>query len=604
MQGNLSGPDGHDNMGGALRAAINRFGDRRNSPSEKPSYFRPHFQDSRNLRLPFTLSAVAAAAIAWVAFSVAPTRANSQRPHFVDVVPRLAISYFTNNNFTGRKYFQQPMCGGVAILDFDNDGRMDIYFTNGAKFPELNKNDPSFYNCLLRNREDGTFKDVTAEVGLTGSQLDFCHGAAAGDFDNDGYTDLFICNTRKNTLYHNQGNGTFVDVTDRSGLGRTPQNTLSMQGAWFDYDNDGLLDLVLSNYTLWTPETDQQCFNGPAEVYCHPKIYVRVPHRLYRNLGDGKFEDVTEKSGFSKALGKGMGIGIADFNDDGSMDVFVANDTEPNFLYLNQGNGAFKEVGLLYGVAYNDMGTTVSAMGCDVKDYDNDGWVDIFYNNLMRQIWALFRNQRGKSFQYVSAATKILIMSGSRSGWSNGFIDYNNDGWKDLFSANGDVDNLVRESQQQDTMFENQDGKEFLDVTQEMGDDFLRTGFQRGSAFADLNNDGFMDIVVTSLNQKPRILVNSADNRNHWLLMRLIGHKSNRDAIGTKIKVTTPSGRTLYNHVTTSVGFLSSSDRRVHFGLGREASATSIELRWPSGLIQTLNNVPADQILTLEEPHN
>lgn len=537
-----------------------------------------------------------------IPFCAGQSGSTSRRPHFVDVAPRSPIPYITNNNFTGRKYFQQAMCGGVATLDFDNDGRMDLYFTNGAKYPELKKVDASFYNCLLRNLGDGTFKDVTTEAGLTGVQLDFCYGAAAGDFDNDGWTDLFVCSTKKNALFHNNGKGVFVDVTDQSGLGRTPPNTLSMQGAWFDYDNDGLLDLVLSNYTLWTPETDQRCANGLVEVYCHPKTYVRVPHRLYHNLGNGRFEDVTEKSGFGKSLGKGMGIGIADFNEDGWTDVFVSNDTEPNFLYLNRGDGTFKEVGLLWGVAYNDEGATVSAMGCDVKDFDNDGWVDIFYNNLMRQIWALFRNQRGRSFQYVSPATKILQMSGSRSGWSNGFIDYNNDGWKDLFSANGDVDDLIPAARQHDSIFENQNGREFLDVTREMGDDFLRVGFQRGSAFADLNNDGFMDIVVTSLNQKPRILINSADNGNNGLLLQLQGFKSNRDAIGAKIKVTTPSGRTLYNHVTVSVGFLSSSDRRVHFGLGNETKAASIEIRWPSGLSQTLTDVSADQILRVEEP--
>jgi hypothetical protein len=552
-----------------------------------------------------TISAIVAiTAVGWSARSRSESSNIAPRPHFVDVAPQAQVVYYTNNGYAGRKYFQQPMCGGVAVIDFDNDGQMDLFFTNGAELPTLKKATPSFYHCLLRNKGDGGFEDITKRAGLSGESLDYSYGVAAGDYDNDGWTDLFIANTGKNTLYRNNGDGTFTDVSDRSGLDQKPLNTLSIQGAWFDYDNDGSLDLVLSNYTLWTPQTDQQCFNGSTEVYCHPKVYVSVPHRLYHNVGAGRFEDVTEKSGFSRALGKGMGIGLADFNDDGWMDVFVANDTEPNFLYLNQGNGTFKEVGLLYGVAYNDTGATVSAMGCDVKDYDNDGWVDVFYNNLMRQIWALFRNQRGKSFQYVSPVTKILLMSGSRSGWSTGFIDYNNDGWKDLFSANGDVDSLTQELRQQDTMFENQDGREFLDVTQEMGNDFLRIGFQRGSAFADLNNDGFMDIVVTSLNQKPRILVNSADNRNHWLLMRLIGHKSNRDAIGAKIKVTMPSGRTLYNHVTTSVGFLSSSDRRVHFGLGKETGVTSIELRWPSGLTQTLNNVPADQILTLEEPHN
>lgn len=547
------------------------------------------------------------AAVAWISVSI-PLQAGQvssapSRPRFADIAPRSQIPYTTKNHYTGRKYFQQSMCGGVAILDYDNDGRMDIYFANGAKYPELKKEDASYFNCLVRNQGDGTFKDVTAETGLSGSQLDFCHGVAAGDYDNDGWTDLFVCSTRRNALYRNRGDGKFLDVTEQSGLGRTPPNTLSMQGAWFDYDNDGLLDLVLSNYTLWTPEMDQRCSNGRVEVYCHPKTYVRVPHRLYHNLGSGRFEDVTEKSGFGKALGKGMGIGIADFNEDGWTDVFVANDTEPNFLYLNRGDGTFREVGLLWGVAYNDEGATVSAMGCDVKDFDNDGWVDVFYNNLMGQIWALFRSQRGRSFQYVSPATKILQMSGSRSGWSNGFIDYNNDGWKDLFSANGDIDDLESNARQHDTMFENQNGKEFLDVTQAMGADFLRVGFQRGSAFADLNNDGFMDIVVTSLNQKPRILLNSADNASHWLLVQLTGKKSNRDAMGAKIKVTTPSGRTLYNHVTVSVGFLSSSDRRVHFGLGKETSAASIEIRWPSGLLQTLANVSADQVLKLEEPH-
>ena len=494
------------------------------------------------------------------------------------------------------------MCGGIAILDYDNDGKMDIYFTNGAKLPELKKEDPSFHHSLLRNLGDGTFEDATERAGLAGSHLDFSYGVAAGDYDNDGHTDLFISNTRKNTLYRNSGDGSFVDVTESSGLGQKPPDTLSVQAAWFDYDNDGLLDLVLSNYTLWTPETDRRCAAGDIEVYCHPKTYVRVPHRLYHNLGAGRFEDVTDKSGFGNALGKGMGIGIADFNEDGWTDVFVANDTEPNFLYLNQGNGTFKEVGLMYGVAYNDMGATVSAMGCDVKDYDNDGWVDVFYNNLMRQIWALFRNLRGKSFQYVSPASKILTLSGSRSGWSNGFIDYNNDGWKDLYSANGDVDNLEPYSPQHDTIFENLDGRQFIDVSREMGGDFLRIGYQRGSAFADLNNDGFLDIVVTSFNQKPRILFNSAGNGNNWLQLKLAGSKSNRDAIGAKIKLTTPSGRTLYNHVTASVGFMSSIDRRVHFGLGREEKAAAVEIRWPSGIVQTLTDILANRILEVEEP--
>jgi len=492
------------------------------------------------------------------------------------------------------------MCGGVAIFDFDNDGRMDIFFTNGAQIPEMKKTNPSYYNCLLKQQPDGTFEDVTAKAGLQGENLDFNFGVAVGDYDNDGYEDLFICAAGRNTLYHNNGDGTFTDVTKLSGIGTKPPDTLSVAAAWFDYDNDGLLDLIVSNYTYWTPQTDLRCTMGTAEYYCDPRRYKNVPHRLYHNLGHGKFEDVTEKSGLAKSPGKGMGISIADFNDDGWPDIFIANDTEPNSLFINLKNGKFEEKGLEMGVGYDENARTGSSMGSDAKDFDNDGRVDIFYNNLRQQIWQLLKNN-GDQFAYAYSS-KMQTLSSPHSGWSNGFIDYNNDGWKDIYSANGDVDQVNESSPEHDTMFENVDGKTFIDVSDDMGKDFLRRGFQRGSAFGDLNNDGSLDIVVTSLNEKPRILMNTADSGNHWLTLSLTGHKSARDAIGAKVKVTTASGRVLYNHVSVSVGFMSSSDKRVHFGLGLESKVSSVEIKWPSGIKQLLKDVAADQFLKIDEP--
>jgi hypothetical protein len=536
---------------------------------------------------------------------IEPSAPQSKKPAhwFTDVAVRSSFSYRTNNNFTGRKYFPQPMCGGVAAIDYDNDGRMDLFFTNGAHLPELVKTTPDFYNCLLRNRGDGTFEDVTAKAGLTGSGLGFCFGVAVADYDNDGFDDIFICNAGANTLYHNNGNGTFTDVTAASGLNHKGENVLSVGAAWFDYNNDGLLDLIVTNYTVWTPQADKTCrMDEKHEEYCSPTVYKSVASNLYRNLGNGRFEDVTEASGLGKALGKGMGISVADFNGDGWMDIFVANDTEPNFLFINQHDGTFKESGLEFGVAYNSQGDTVSGMGCDAADFNNDGWIDIVYNDLSGQVFGLMKNESGKAFTDATWTSKLGTLTRTLSGWSIGFIDFDNDGWKDIYSADGDVDNLAANSRQHDTMFRNINGKTLVDVTETMGPDFAFTGYQRGAAFVDLNNDGFMDLVITSLGERPRILMNNALNDNHWILFNLVGRVSNRNGIGAFIKVVTASGRALYSHVSPSVGFMSSSDRRAHFGLGAESRIDRVEIRWPSGLVQHIANPPADAILHVEEP--
>lgn len=537
----------------------------------------------------------------WLVVMSQGVGAQPPKPQFTDVAARSTFSYVTRNDFRQRKYFIQPLAGGVAILDYDNDGRMDVFLTNGAELPSLRK-PAAFANALLRNAGGGVFEDRSVAAGVTGGSTGYHIGAAAGDYDNDGDTDLFLANAGPNTLLRNNGNGTFTDVTGSAGLGK-PANTLSVGAAWFDYDDDRLPDLVVSDYTFWTPDTDHRCVDGmKREIYCSPTRYVSVPNRLYRNRGNGTFEDVTDRSGLGGAAGKGMGVSIADVNGDHRPDIFIVNDTERNFLFINQGGGRFREQGAIFGISYNGDGNTVNGMGSDAKDFNNDGVIDLFYNDLATQVFALFAGDRGTSFRYVSFPTGLGRLSYRFGGWGAGFIDYDNDGWKDLYSANGDVDYLGDNASQSDTMFRNLDGKTFADASTAMGADFRRRGFHRGSAFVDLNDDGALDIVVTGLNERPRVLVNAGTPRADWLVLDLQGTRSSRDAVGAKVTLTTASGRVLHNHVSVSTGLMSSSDRRVHFGLGAEGAVVSVSIRWPSGQVQALTGVKANQVLRVREP--
>ena len=502
------------------------------------------------------------------------------------------------------------MVAGVALLDYDNDGYLDVYFVNGAAIPSLKKESPVYWNRLYHNNHDGSFTDVTEKAGVAG--VGYGMGAAVGDFDNDGWPDIYVVNVTKNQLFRNNHDGTFTDVTDKAGVGGgilDGKKMWSVSAAWVDYNNDGLLDLFVSNYCTWEVNKDPFCGPNPkTRAYCHPNNYANLPDELYRNNGDGTFTDVSAETGISKHLGKGMGVAIADYDGDGFMDIFVANDNRPNFLFHNIGGKRFEEVGLENGVAYAQSGSAISGMGADFKDIDNDGRPDIWHTAVENESFPLFQNRGDGQFWERTFQTHLL---GTRdmSGWSNGVFDFDNDGWKDLFVARGNVlDNVAmfsaRRYEEPNAVFRNLGNGKFQDVSAEGGPDFQKAAAHRGVAFGDMDNDGRIDAVVTVLNGKAQYFHNISQNGNHWILLKLTGRKSNRMGIGAQIRVTTGNGLKQYNEVTTAVGYACSSDSRVHFGLGAEKTIREIEIKWPSGIRQTLENIAADQILPVQEPAN
>ncbi len=525
---------------------------------------------------------------------------------FENTISGSKIKFVLRNSVTPQRYTIETMTGGVALFDYNNDGLLDIFFTNGAALPSFDKSDPAYWNRLYRNNGDGTFTDVTESAGLKGKC--YSMGVAAGDYDNDGYVDLYVAGYNCNQLFHNNGDGTFTDVTEKAGVtGIIPKvgKAWSVTAGWIDYNNDGHLDLFVVNYLSYNLKTATLCVDQGHPAYCSPVDFLGTPNILYRNNGDGTFTDVSEQSHISQYIGKGMGVSFADYDNDGFTDIFVSNDTFQNYLLHNNGDGTFTEVGVLAGVAYNGFGNAVAGMGTDFRDIDNDGRPDIFETAMFGEGFPIYHNLGDGQFEDVSGAAGLTRYASHLTAWGAGIFDFDNDGLKDLFTSDSDIlDNSMELAHRpyalQDGIFRNRGNLIFEDLSAEAGASFTVPAAHRGVAFGDLNNDGKIDAVVAVMNGLPEIMMNRSRNANHWILLALVGTKSNRDGLGARVKITTASG-SQYNQVTTAVGYNSSSDKRVHFGLGPAANIDRIEIAWPSGIKQVLTNVKADQILTVKE---
>jgi len=485
------------------------------------------------------------------------------------------------NGATGKKQLIETMIAGTAVLDFDHDGWPDIYICNGAGNP----------NALLRNNHDGTFTDVAAKAGV--EARGYSMGVAAADFDNDGYVDLFVTGVHSSHLFHNRGNGTFEEL-------EFPQDgKWAVSAAWFDYDNDGMLDLLVIHYVDWDAAKEPYCGTSAYRQYCHPREYPPLANSLYRNLGGGKFREVSKESGIGGYTGKGMGVALGDYDGDGLLDIMVANDSMPNFLFHNRGDGTFQEVGLAAGVALNENGVAVSSMGVEFRDFDNDGREDLFVTALSNEMFTLFRNSGTGAFVDVTAPSGLARASLPWTGWSNVMADFNNDGWKDLFAANGHVmDNAElssgRASKQPNLLLTN-GRRSFAGRT--MGS----PAPHRGLAWGDFDRDGRIDLVVTRLNQPAQILWNRTLNSGNWIAFELTGVKSNRDAIGAWIEVETADGKQ-WDRVSGWSGYGCSSSRTMHFGMGSAPVANRVAVHWPSGKVTQLENVAGKRTLQIREP--
>jgi hypothetical protein len=544
---------------------------------------------------------------------------------FTDTTIAAGLSKALNvsGSATDKQFLLEEMGGGVALFDYDNDGWLDIFLVNGSSFdPKVRDSKPTSY--LFHNNRDGTFTDVTQKAGLTHSG--WGQGCCVGDFDNDGFDDLFVSYWGRNVLYRNNGNGTFTDVTERAGVAG-PAHQWGAGCCFLDFDRDGHLDLFVASYVTFDadraprPGDGAYCRYNEIPVPCGPMGYAGGTNLLYRNRGDGTFEDVSEASGIARPRGSstmvfvgsnwrptgsyGMGASAADFDNDGWPDIYVACDSAPSQLYRNNHDGTFREVAVPTGSAFDEQGAALGGMGVGVGDYDADGWLDIVRTNFSDQVTTLYRNYGGGAFEIASLRAGLGV-NRKYVGFGVNFFDFDNDGWKDLFIANGHVYSQLEGRKlhityrQPNVLYRNTGNGRFVDISANTGKAITSPNLGRGCAFGDLDNDGDIDIVINNLDGPPTLLRNDGGNRQNAILIKCIGTKSNRSAIGTRVKVTA-GGRTQIDEVMSGSSYYSHSDVRLHFGLGRAAAVELVELAWPSGLKETVRDLPANHLITIEE---
>ena len=550
---------------------------------------------------------IGACLLAFVALAGAPPRVE-----YIDATEHSRIDFRLENSPTSQKYLPETMGGGVAVFDYDNDGRLDVFFVNGARIEDPmpvgkqpDKSEPKYWNRLYHQNPDGTFSEVAEKAGVTGMlQNRYGMGVAVGDYDNDGFEDMYVTGVGGNTLYHNNGNGTFSDVTAKTGVASSGWGT---SAGFFDFDNDGKLDLFVCRYLEWSFAANRFCgdHRQGGRSYCHPDNFPAINNVLFHNNGDGTFTDVSAKSGIAVTPGKSLGVAFADYDGDGWMDMYVANDSVPCFLFHNNRNGTFSEVGVEAGVAFNEDGQTFAGMGVDFADYDNDGKPDLVVTDLSNQRYLLYRNNGDGTFSDVTTNSGLGNATITYSGWSTRFVDYDNDGQKDVFIAQGHVmDNINMTSPnlryfQPPLLLKNTAGRF---ATVEGGPGMQKAWAGRGAALGDLDEDGGIDIVVTNIGQHAYLLSNRGASQNGWVRVALKGKHSNRDGIGCRVKAVSGDGLTQFYTVNTAAGYLSASDKCLLIGLGVSREASLVEITWPSGAKQHFEKIASGKTIQADEP--